>query len=80
MQNLSTTILGTKTGSPKREIKTAVIRCSESLYVSLTGLCRPLRCSGRACVTLEGLTLPLRCPDWAYMAPAASTLPLLGSG
>ena len=63
MQNLSTTILGTKTGSPNKEIKVAVIRCSESLYVSLNGLHQPLRYSVRACITPEGLTLPLRCPD-----------------
>ena len=80
MQNRSTKILGTKTGSPNREIKTTVIRCSEALYISLTGLRQPLRCSVRACVTPEGFTLPLRCPDWACVARAASVLPLLGSG
>ena len=80
MQNLSTTILGTKIGLPNREIKMVVIRYSESLYISLTGLRRPLRCSVRACITPEGLTLPLRYPDWACVSPAWPLLPLLGSG
>ena len=76
MHNLSTTILGTKTDSPNKEIKMAVIRCSESLYASLTGLFRPLRCSVRAYVTPKGLTLPLCCPDWACISPACFLLPL----
>ena len=76
MLNLSTTILGTKIGSPNKEIKTAVIRCSESLYIRLTGLRRPLCCSVRAYVTPEGLTLPLRCLDRACVSPAWLLLPL----
>ena len=80
MQNLSTTILGTKIGSPNREIKTVLIRCYESLYISLTGLRQPLCCSVRACVTPEGLTLPLRCPNWACVSLAWPLLPLLGFG
>ena len=76
MHNLSTTILGTKTSSPNREIKTAVIRCLESLYVSLIGMRQPLRCSVRAYVTPERLTFPLRCPDWACISLAWLLLPM----